>query len=477
MALTLYANTGGTITQLNDGIPFKLESAEGLSGSDVVRYEQSGPLQSGATDLGYRLNARVITLRILFYASTAVLLDTYRAALMAAFKPLDNTSTFLSVQRDDSEIRTLSVFAADDIDIALVPEEYPGHLHRATLILRAASPLWSANAATIGSASFSSDGPWWLAGGSVSSSEFRHNIYMAPSYGAVDVKGTGSEGPYDTWTVVMVTARETTADLVSLRDAWVAYDAPTYDGGPALTRGTAPAPGTAGVYHLSTFGSGTGTAVWPGTTDYNFHVQRQNGTVRDWLYLTSGGTMATYFAGSVGASYFRAGTANFAWRSFPGLSINYWAPDIRRGAVFTRTLSLSELNAMAPYAMNQGGGTITLVNDGDVNAYPLITLHGPMIDPIIVNSTTGGTIDLTGGTIGATENWFVDLRDGNKQIYNSNAENKLGSVTTTPVQLASFALAPDPIAAGGTNTIVLYAGSAGTAATYSVQIISQYMSF
>src|SRR3990167_2412038 len=129
MSFQIYASVGDTTTQLNDGSPFWLESADGLSGSNIVRHEQRGPTQNGATDLGFRLTARVFTLNVFFYAATDALLDTYRATLMATFKPLEGIGIFLTVERDDGEIRKLVCHTVDDIAISLVPEQRPGHLH------------------------------------------------------------------------------------------------------------------------------------------------------------------------------------------------------------------------------------------------------------------------------------------------------------------------------------------------------------
>lgn len=142
MTMTLTATVGGDTLQLNDGAPFWLESLEGMAGTDIARYEQRGPLQDGATDLGVRLGARDLTVRLLFYATSDSVLDGYRDTLTTRFAPRDDNAIVLSVTRDDAETRYLTCYATDDIEINLVPGDRPGHLHRALVRLRADYPLW-----------------------------------------------------------------------------------------------------------------------------------------------------------------------------------------------------------------------------------------------------------------------------------------------------------------------------------------------
>lgn len=155
MAMTFVATVGGDTLNLNDGNPFWLDGLSGLAGTDIARYEQRGPLQDGATDLGVRLGARDLTLSLLFYATTDALLDSYRDTLTTRFAPRDDLAIVLSVTRDDAETRYLTVYATDDIAINLVPGDRPGHLHRALVRLRADYPLWqsaeqSAGTPTVG---------------------------------------------------------------------------------------------------------------------------------------------------------------------------------------------------------------------------------------------------------------------------------------------------------------------------------------
>lgn len=272
MAFALYVSDGVTTTYLSDGNPFKFDSLEGISNAPTVRFEQSGPLQHGATDLGYRLRPRVLQLSLLFTATTDAQLDTYREQLMDAFKPSD-TALRLYYERDDNTTRTLDIHATGELAIELTHELRPTHTHRAKVQLRAANPLW-------------------------------------------------------------------------IDQAVVRY------------------------------------------------------------------TLA--------------------------------------------------------------GASIAAVNNGDIPAYPVIKLTGPMGTITVTNSTTGDAFSLGTIAIGGNDIYTIDLRNGRKRVYDINGVNRLENVTN-PADLAGFRLEPGPIAAGGTNTITV----AGTSATsiVTVEHYDQYVSF
>lgn len=83
--------------------------------------------------------------------------------------------------------------------------------------------------------------------------------------------------------------------------------------------------------------------------------------------------------------------------------------------------------------------------------YPTITLIGPLLNPVIVNETTGETIALTysipdGVTV------TINLAAGNKSVMDSTGANLIG-VVTPDSDLGTWHLASDPEAPGGINTI------------------------
>lgn len=456
MALEVYTSVEDTTTQLNDGLPFRFEGITGLGGAPVVRHQQRGPTQSGVTDLGYRIQPRTIEVRLVFTASDDATLDGYRDTLMAAFAPLDAITTFLSVKRDDDEIRTLKCHRVGEVEITLAPELRPSHTHRARVTLRsAASPLWQANTITQGSVTFTELSDWSTLGGATGAGQVRGIATYPPTSGTIyTFPGGALSGD---WAVAVVTAKDTSG--TTSHYAW------SDDGSVSFGRFSTDTT----KYFMYDADAGT---VWPGSTDYNLHVIASVGGTQQWRYW-DGSALTTYRSHPVDATLDNTGV----WRNDAvGDGSTAWGPDIRKGLILG-TPTQAQLNLLPYYMLDTLPGSVTLVNDGDVPAYPLITLQGPIQDPVIVNQTTGGTIDLTGGTISSGQTWTIDLRTGNKKIYDNAGVNQLGSVTTLPIVLADFALPPAPIASGGTNVLVMTAGSVGAAAVFGAQIQAQYLSF
>jgi hypothetical protein len=481
MAFQLYVSVDDVTTQLNDGAPFRLESAHGLSGAGVTRLGQRGPLQSGVSDLGYRLRPRAVMLALIFTAPDDATLDAYRDQLITAFKPLENISIFLSVRRDDDEIRTLTCYTTAEISITLTPELRPGHTHRATVQLRAAYPLYKANAVTVGSASFDQ---WWLAGGALGTA-----VAVEPS--AVEfpaenfAKSIRAGGIPEDWSVAFVTSLAPVsppADVVAYGVWGNDYPSGTRF---AFWRSVSPF-GTStyklgGVVPFINGGAGTVTlgTTWPGGTTDNLHIIEQRSNTIYWRYW-DGSALAVHTSVPGGTATFDAALRQiFAWRTDnindTGTVELPWQTSLARGVVLVAPTT-GQLDALAPYMLGLQG-TPSIVNGGDVYAYPVITLQGPFNDPVITNQTTGQVIDLTGGTIGQGDTWTVDLRDGNKQIYNQSGTNMLGNITSMPIAMADFAIAPHPVVAGGTNAMTLSASNAGSAAVFAVQITNEYTGF
>lgn len=478
MAFSLYASTGSTTTQLNDGNPFWLERAEGMSGAPVNRHAQRGPAQDGVTDLGYRLRPREVTLHLLFYAATDTLLDTYRQTLTDVFNPLPSISTFLTVVRDDSELRKLVCHVVDEIEIDLVPEERVAHLHRAVVKLRAADPLYYANTVTSAIYNYATADEWWYAGGTIAGTQIlaitEYPYRQQSAYPYNGVNGTVNVGT--PWAVAVVTAKGTANG--SGLDQYVWKDGGGGSAGFFYDYGT-------GKYM---FNNNTGGGLgynWPGSVEENYHVIA-NDTNSVW-WFGSAGTIVAHVENGAGHSLRMPAYGQgitFYWRGNQDQST--WTPDVRKGLVFkagNSTQLRSQLVALRTYMLNNPLGTtntlgtITLVNDGDVPAYPLFTLYGPMTNPVITNQTTGEIIDLTGASLTGSAAYILDLRNGNKSLVDSDGNSAMGSVTTTPASLASFAIAPAPTASGGTNVITLTVDSVGTAAYFQAEITNRYTSF
>jgi hypothetical protein len=103
-----------------------------------------------------------------------------------------------------------------------------------------------------------------------------------------------------------------------------------------------------------------------------------------------------------------------------------------------------------------------IVYTGNWEAFPRITIVGPIGDPEIINISTGRRIALN-YSIESGETVLISLRFGNKQVTSSQFGNIISTVDDLG-GLAKFSLAPRGEVAGGINTI-LFNGSGITGVT------------
>jgi hypothetical protein len=114
-------------------------------------------------------------------------------------------------------------------------------------------------------------------------------------------------------------------------------------------------------------------------------------------------------------------------------------------------------------------GAQTIAYAGTFPEYPIITVEGPITDPVITNETTGEVLDFTGITIAAGTVYTIDLRYGYKTVVNQAGTNKIADLTAAS-DLATWHLEIAPIASGGNNIIT----ASGTATTGDTVITLTY---
>lgn len=459
MAFSLTATVGGTTLNLNNGNPFRLESAEGLGSGGVIRHEQRGPLQDGASDLSYRLAPRAITLHLVFFAATNAALDAHRDTLMATFKPLPSYPLRLRVDRDDGEVRQLDCYAVDEVDVHLVSEDRAAHLHRAVVNLRAPSPLWQATDIAQGSVNYAN---WWLAGGGVDPVAELVAYAENPEVGGAGFS-LGGAGLTGDWTVAFVTSYSGATSNVDGMFVW------------------SDSSGSANLFRENNGGTtftlagttGRQWPQWPGATVFA-HAVVNSGANTFWWYTNAAGN-ANSVPGNAGD---KSLGPNFRWgASYFGGSATFWDTPIHKG-VIARDLSTSEARNLMGYMLGQEEVTVSIVNAGDVDAHPVIRLYGPMRGPVIANKTIGATVDLGGVDIPAGAVWTLDLRNGDKLLLDESGNNMLDGANTTPIGMAGFTIAAAPRASGGVNQLSLAPGLTAGSTSYMVaEITPQYMSF
>jgi hypothetical protein len=449
----------GGAYSLSDGSPFRIESAEDLSPSEVIRLEQRGPTQDGAVDLGFRLAPRTFTLNLLFYAATATLLDSYRATLFTYFMP--SRTLTLRYTRDDGAYRYLTCVAVGEMDIRLVPEERPGHLHRATVTLRAADPRWYGAVKTPGYTGGSAQ-IWYTGGGVIGTA----NVMEHVEYPSQGLQWSAFGNLTSSWTVAFRSPKEPAVGTPT------AFYAGTGAVNASNTKdGRFYYDPTAIAFSFDHAFPWLAAGMPDGTLNY-MYVHDASASDSNDMY-----TSGTSLAGATQLHDFDlVGFRN--WRAGNGGSAStFWTNELPKTAIYNKALSSAERVALNAW---MGGtailGTVVAVNAGDLDEYPLVTISGPLVDPVLTNAATGDIIDLTGFTLGTADSLTIDLRTGNKQLTNVAGSSVIGTMGTA-LQLADFYLAPAPIAAGGTNNIVVQGGSVSTSTMITVTHYDRYMSF
>lgn len=461
MAFTLQVIRGSTTYTISD--PYTLEGAEGMGGASVRNIEDSGPYQDGTTHLDERLDPRTITLKLNVTGTSASTLDGYRDTLMKMFKPVKGVAITLKVTRDDGSVRQIDTRRTGPLDIPLVAINRPGNLHRAVVQLRAADPIWY-DPTEQEEVFAEPSGDWWLGYATIGSANVLTHV-ESPTQGQLWDNATGvtAGSPF---TIVF----KSDYVLGTVPSGIFAYE--TNSGG-NLVRFLS-APSLSGGYQA---GAGntmqvTDVIMTAGTHDY---------------FVVSSGTLLSVYRDTTlvgtdaGTSYAIAGTATgtHRWRRESNNdAASNWTPALPYAAAYNIALDSNQRSslqgAMQGTALSGSAYTASIPYLGDVDSYPVITIQGPFVSPVITNETTGDTLDFTGGTVGTSDIWVIDTRYGRKSALMGTTS--VASYLSTDSDLSTFRLVPDPIATGGTNVVTVSSTGAGTAASVTISYYNRYLS-
>lgn len=80
-------------------------------------------------------------------------------------------------------------------------------------------------------------------------------------------------------------------------------------------------------------------------------------------------------------------------------------------------------------ASSEVSAELSIVNDGDVETWPVLSVRGPAISPILKNITTGEVLSL-GATIGVGETVTFDSRPGRKTVLRQDGLNLYSSLVS-----------------------------------------------
>lgn len=107
---------------------------------------------------------------------------------------------------------------------------------------------------------------------------------------------------------------------------------------------------------------------------------------------------------------------------------------------------------------------------GTWDAYPIITILGPVTSPVLTNETMGDKLDFTGVTINAGDSYVIDCRYGYKTVTRqSDGANRVQDLTNDS-NLATFRIGAHPDVLNGTNSLRF----AGTAINSNTQVYVQF---
>lgn len=107
---------------------------------------------------------------------------------------------------------------------------------------------------------------------------------------------------------------------------------------------------------------------------------------------------------------------------------------------------------------------------GSWDAYPIITITGPITDLVIENTSLGDKLDFSGVTIGAGVNYVIDCRYGYKTVMrSSDGANRIQDLTADS-NLATFRIGAHPQPIGGDNGFHI----SGTGLTTASKVVMQY---
>lgn len=117
--------------------------------------------------------------------------------------------------------------------------------------------------------------------------------------------------------------------------------------------------------------------------------------------------------------------------------------------------------------------TATINYTGTWQSYPTIVLTGAMTDAIILHNQTGKKIEFKDYTLPSGRVVTIDLAYNSKTVTLDDGSSLLAYISDDSA-LGDFAILPDPLVAGGVNTISIIAANADTNADATISWYVNY---
>lgn len=454
---------GATTYNISAGQSICLVDVDDLGGASVRNQEETGPYQDGSSHISQRLDPSVITLRLNVIGTTAAALDGLRDTLNAMFKPIEGVPITLKVTRDDGEIRQIDTWREGRLSIKLEPRDYPGHLHRAVVQLRASDPTWY-NPAEQDEVFLLPGSDWWTGFSTIGTANVLEHV-TSPGTGQLWAN-SGSVAAGSPWTIFF-------------RSGSVTPDANTRYAFYHQQAG-----GVGDIYFAAENGFTGGYRYFPNSVSAPQGAFMGAGTASYFLVSNGGtaalfrdGTLVSTVAGTTSPIEAASASGTARWRSIhSGGTTSSWAAALPFAAIYSGSLSPTQRDAVHQAVTLSGSAqSAAIAYGGDWYSYPVITINGPLANPVITNTNTGDILDFTGGTVGSTDIWIIDTRYGYKSALSGTVS--VEQYLSNESDLATFRLAPDPIVAGGTNVITVSGSAMGSATAVTLTYYERFMDY
>lgn len=116
-----------------------------------------------------------------------------------------------------------------------------------------------------------------------------------------------------------------------------------------------------------------------------------------------------------------------------------------------------------------GSATFREAYGGSFDAFPTITVTGPITDALITNGITGETLSFAGYTVASGTTLTIDLAYGKKTVIDSNGANQISKLAAGS-SLATWRILSRLEAPGGINPITI----SGSGLTVASQVLLEY---
>lgn len=148
----------------------------------------------------------------------------------------------------------------------------------------------------------------------------------------------------------------------------------------------------------------------------------------------------------------------------------FYDPDIKWIAYVGGGSTGFVVNVVVPMKFGQAAfSTSQIVNNiGDADSYPLLSLTGPLEDPVITNTTYGEKLDFTGTHIAAGVTYEIDARYGYKTVVELPSTDRLSTLSNDS-DLSTFRLRR------GSNDIRVVATGITSASIVYVKYYHRYL--